>query len=291
MKSTIYDSFLTTISKKFEAQFNEISVINNFDYGDEYEVALCKCLRVILPDQYGICRGSIFSSDGSIVGDDIIIYDQLHYPTLRLLDDATFAQKQKIPFEAVFAYIEAKNTICIDGMEANSFEKAWSQAISIKNLKRKPVSFNKYSVNGIPFLKRPDTWPEKANPIYTAIFSKGVRRNKNGEILSSEEASVLLSKKIYEKNLGCIQENNNSPDLFIADKNLLYIPTINNSLESPHFINRRSVLSQTIKNNIAYGLGLSLMFYAFDFIELGKIHWPAILSDGLEVPEIGNINI
>ena len=43
------------------------------------------------------------------VGDYIITYDQELYPTLRFLDsDNQFAQKEQIPVEVVYAYIEAK---------------------------------------------------------------------------------------------------------------------------------------------------------------------------------------
>ena len=44
---------------------------------------------------------------GNTAGDDIITYDQELYPTLRFLDsDNQFAQKEQIPVEVVYAYIE-----------------------------------------------------------------------------------------------------------------------------------------------------------------------------------------
>ena len=46
---------------------------------------------------------------GNTAGDDIITYDQELYPTLRFLDsDNQYAQKEQIPVEVVYAYIEAK---------------------------------------------------------------------------------------------------------------------------------------------------------------------------------------
>lgn len=59
--------------------------------------------------KYGICRGFVVDRHGNTAGDDIITYDQELYPTLRFFDsDNQFAQKEQIPVEVVYAYIEAK---------------------------------------------------------------------------------------------------------------------------------------------------------------------------------------
>lgn len=272
-KQYLYNNFLSNISKKFLKNFDEISAIYNFDNGDEFEVALCKSLRAILPQHYGICRGSIFTIDGNFVGDDIIIYDQFHFPTLRLLEDNTFAQKQQIPFEAVFAYIEAKNTIILDGEGGNTLHKAWEQCKAIKKLKREEI---KYSINGIPFLKPLPHWPTIGNPIYTAIFARGIRKKTNSPIISFKEFSFIqLSSKIKE------MDQSIQPDLIIADYNTLFVPAINQQIESPFFIEGKSKLCYSLSKELAYGIGLSYMFYAFDNIKLGKIYWPKIISDGM----------
>lgn len=265
------------ITQKFLNNFSEISSIYNFDYGDEFEIALCKSLRTILPNFYGVCRGSIFASDGESVGDDIIIYDQFHFPTLRLLEDNTFAQKQQIPFEAVFAYIEAKNTLCVEGTGGNSIDKAWKQCQDVKKLNRKEVKYSKYSVNNIPFLKPLRYWPTIANPIYTAIFSRGIRPKSGEDILTTKEGEIELSKKIL------LLEQDLQPDLIIADYSLLYLPAIGTQIESPFFMKGNSYHSPQITDEFSYGLGLSQMFYAFDHIRLGKIHWPQIISNGLNL--------
>ena len=80
-----YGDYLQTISVKFENLFQDISVQHNFDYGPEFEIALCKALRIILPAKFGICRGFAVTLDGDIAGDDIIIFDNERFPTLRLL--------------------------------------------------------------------------------------------------------------------------------------------------------------------------------------------------------------
>ena len=115
-----YSDYLATISKKFCSLFDEIRTDYNFDYGDEFEIAICKALRVILPNKYGICRGSVFTLDNKTIGDDIIIFDQWAYPVLRLLEDNDYAQKQHIPIEAVITYIEAKNTVVLEDGHGNS---------------------------------------------------------------------------------------------------------------------------------------------------------------------------
>lgn len=278
-KQYVYNNFLNNISKKFLKNFDEISAIYNFDNGDEFEIALCKSLRTILPQHYGICRGSIFTIEGDFVGDDIIIYDQYHFPTLRLLEDNTFAQKQQIPYEAVFAYIEAKNTIILEGEGGNTLHKAWSQCKAIKKLKREDVKYSKYSINNIPFLTPLPNWPKIGNPIYTAIFSRGVRKKANSPIMELKELPHLqLLSKIQE------MEQDKQPDLIIADYNTLFIPAIKQQVESPFFIEQKSKLCFSISKEQAYGIGLSYMFYAFDNIKLGKIYWPKIISDGMNTP-------
>lgn len=272
----LYNDFLKNISQKFINNFSEISAIYNFDYGDEFEIALCKSLRTVLPNYYGVCRGSIFSIDGESVGDDIIIYDQFHFPTLRLLEDNTFAQKQQIPFEAVFAYIEAKNTLIVEGSGGNTIEKAWTQCQNVKKLNRKEVKFSKYSINNIPFLKPMPYWPTIGNPIYTAIFSRGIRMNSNDPILDS----VTGSAKLFEKILSL--EQSKQPDLIIADYNSLFMPKVGTQVESPFFTESSEYFNK-ITENFAYGMGLSFMFYAYDNIRLGNLEWPRVISDGLDL--------
>jgi len=274
----LYNNFLDNISKKFVKNFEEISTDYNFDNGNEFEIALCKSLRSILPQHYGICRGTIFSKDGNSVGDDIIIYNQIQFPTLRLLEDNTFAQKQQIPYEAVIAYIEAKNTLVIDGDGGNSISKAWSQCQAVKKLIREDVKYSKYSINQIPFMTPPPNWPKIGNPIFTAIFARGIREKSGSKIVDkSKLAHFLLSTKVQQL------DQSNSPDLIIADLDVLFVPTIESSLESPFFIPSQSRLLPHVSDKLAYGIGLSLMFYAFDNIRLGKLHWPSIIGNGMNL--------
>ena len=103
-------------------------------YGGEFEIAICQILREFLPNKYGICRGFVVSSDGEIAGDDIIIFDQERFPTLKLKGVGQYARKEQIPIEAVYAYIEAKHSINLLQKDNNSIFKAIKQVESVKRL-------------------------------------------------------------------------------------------------------------------------------------------------------------
>lgn len=128
-----YQKLIENISIAIESQFKEISTRYNFDYGDEFEIALCELLSKILPSKYGICRGFVVTEDEQFGGDDIIIYDKERFPTLRLLGKNKFEKKQDIPIEAVYAYIEAKHTLFLNEKKnGQSIYKAFEQVDKIK---------------------------------------------------------------------------------------------------------------------------------------------------------------
>lgn len=276
-----YKDFLTTIDDKFQALFNEISAEYNFDNGPEFEIALCKVFRVILPSKYGICRGFIVSEKGEFAGDDIIIYDHERFPTLRLLEDNSFAQKQKIPVEAVYAYIEAKHTLCLEGSGGQSLQKSLQQISQVKKIERLQVpltqittqtSIKSYNAN------RPIYWPNYRNPLYTAIISRQVRLKENSPVLNHE---IFFPE--FEKHLKSHLTNENAPDLIITGRDVLAIPAVGTQIESPFFIPNVSKLASFESKGQAFGLGIINMMYAFDHIMLGNIHWPTILADGLNL--------
>jgi hypothetical protein len=276
-----YLDFLKNIDDKFQALFNEISAEYNFDNGPEFEIALCKVFRIILPNKYGICRGFIVSKDGKVAGDDIIIYDQERFPTLRLLEDNTFAQKQKIPVEAVYAYIEAKHTLCLEGNGGQSLQKSLDQITSIKEIERKQVpltqitpqvAIQSYNANW------PNYWPNYRNPLYTAIISRQVRLKENSPVLNH---SAFFPD--FESVGRSIITDKNTPDLIIAGCDVVAIPAVGTQVESPFFVPGVSKLAGFETKGQAFGLGIINIMYAFDHIMLGNIHWPSILSDGLNL--------
>src|SRR6266851_5063767 len=127
MSQLLYDGYLQNLNKRFEEALSEIEAHHNFEYGDEFEIALCKVFRRALPQMYGICRGYVVDADGMVAGDDIIIYDRARFPTLRALGDEDYARLEKIPIEAVYAYIEAKHTLELEGESRSSLTKAVDQ--------------------------------------------------------------------------------------------------------------------------------------------------------------------
>ena len=83
----LYDNFVRRITDNFNAAISEIEAVHNFDYGSEFEVGLCKTLRRVLPQKFGICRGFVIDQTGEVAGDDIIVYERLRFPTLRSLEE------------------------------------------------------------------------------------------------------------------------------------------------------------------------------------------------------------
>jgi len=272
-----YLDFLSNINGKFNALLNEISAIHNFEYGDEFELALCKALRAILPSKYGICRGYVVSKDGAHAGDDIIIYDQDRFPTLRLLADDKFPSKQQIPIEAVYAYIEAKHTLYLEGTGGQSLTKAINQIQSVKKIHREKVSLSYITPQVVisTLVNSTPNWPDYRNPLYTAIISRNIKLKESAEIPGLD----------YCKHLGLyctiLSQNNTAPDLIIAGNNILAIPAVNSQIESPFFIENISQLSAIQTENKAFGAGITNMLYAFDYIMLGNIHWPSVISEEL----------
>ena len=73
-----YKNYAERLQKQADALFEQIMSTYNFDQGDEFEVALCKFLKLVLPQKYSICRGHIVDKMGVVSkGDDIIIYDNI----------------------------------------------------------------------------------------------------------------------------------------------------------------------------------------------------------------------
>jgi len=93
-KKFIYNNYLKNISNRYSNLIGEISANYNFDLGMEFELVLCEILRKILPNKFGICRGFWVAENGKKEGDDIIIYDQIRFPQIRLLDKNNFAHSQ-----------------------------------------------------------------------------------------------------------------------------------------------------------------------------------------------------
>jgi len=280
--NSAYADYLKTIGDKFTALIGEIKTDYNFDFGDEFEIAVCKALRGILPTRYGVCRGTIFTIDNRSAGDDIIIFDQWRFPVLRLLDDNNYAQKQRIPIEAVMAYIEAKNTIVIEDGHGNSLSKSVRQATAIKKLGRKEER-HKPNVamgsEGMLFQKKADFHPEINNPFYACIFARGVKPKPNTALLESSDVHKYLLAV-------SLASDDEYIDLAVLNNDIFIFPLINKIFYSPFWIKGKSNHHLYNHVDLAWGIGISMLFLAFESIELGSMDWQGIIGNALGMKEI-----
>src|SRR5262245_52310105 len=130
----LYHGYLSTVTRRFEAALTTIEAVHNFTLGEEFEVVLCEVIRSVLPKRFGVCRGFVVTRDDKTAGDDVIIYDQSIFPTLQLRGAASFARKEHVPIEAVYAYIEAKHTLRLLTEGKSSLGLAMNQAANVKGV-------------------------------------------------------------------------------------------------------------------------------------------------------------
>lgn len=285
-----YNNYIRQLSKQYKSLLEGITTIHNFDTGVEFEIAICETLRAILPNKYGICRGFVVTKNGEKAGDDIIIYDKYRFPSIRALNDKSFARKEQIPVEAVYAYIEAKNSLVLTGKEKN-IEKALEQTRKVKELVSTREKINGQRAidpyQNLTFLndgaedREKRHWPKEFNPFFTAIFAKNLRLKSKGKQLKGNEAGQELSK---------IKANNNyDTDLIIAGDDLVVLPFTqfpqkeHHTYSSPFFVKGKSKIKYVVKNGLAFSIGICSLLYAIDTIRLGSMPWPHIIGDAMNM--------
>lgn len=285
----MYNNFVDKINTRVDAILSEIETIYNFDLGDEFEIGICKLLKVLLPEKYGVCRGHVITKDGKQAGDDIIIYDKHNFPILRMLNEDSLWRKQFIPVEAVYAYIEAKNTLYINSDTSNgqSLGKAINQVNLVKSLPRasKPIGdIDRYIKFG-ETKQNMQGWPKIRNPMYGCILSRNIKLNKTDSATSINQESLraylyLCTNPKSPKYVNDIKY----PDLIIAGKDHIAVPKIDSELKSPFLIDGESCLD-TFSNTQgkAFGIGLSTFIYALNAIDLKDMYWPEIIADAANV--------
>jgi hypothetical protein len=64
MTFQVYNGLINRIADEFDKAMRAIEAEHNFDLGPEFEVALCKTVRRMLPHRFGICRGFVVSATG-----------------------------------------------------------------------------------------------------------------------------------------------------------------------------------------------------------------------------------
>lgn len=280
MKTYLYDNYISRLSDIFRAELNTIKAVYNFDYGNEFEIAICRVLRKILPMNFGICRGFAVASDGTKAGDDIIIYDSSRFPTLGLRDYNDFSRKEYIPIEAIYAYIEAKYTLDFSENQNGNLDKALKQVNDVKEIcnKRVAVELNHFDNLVLPKVNAAWDYPPIKNKSWGAIFCSRIRYQ--GEIITDpKEIQGFVSNNQFKAF--------NRPDLMIFGSDLVSIPVFPNQptkgkdTMSYFFLNEKTGYKTPIVKNLAEGIGLCQLLGALNRIKLGEIEWNKIVLDGI----------
>ncbi|MBX7133992.1 MAG: hypothetical protein K1X67_15070 [Fimbriimonadaceae bacterium] len=272
----LYDGWVRDLAKRFDHKLRERRVTRNTEGGDEFEIAICEQLREILPTGIGVCRGYIVDMYGGKAGDDVIVYDAAHVPTLRGLG-GDLHKKDYVPAESVLAYIEAKQTLYIkpkQNQTGQSIAKACSQVANIKALKRAYTS--RFDLNtklreqfGI---KTPPGYPERGNPWYASIFATRVALT-SGEILGKQRPTTMSID-------ACVAP---LPDDHLARPDTLVCPQL---FVAPVFLDKEANIrhlrpfttesTMTLaseSSGIGFGLGFVHLLWAIGQIKLGTAQW------------------
>ncbi|HHT9109008.1 MAG TPA: DUF6602 domain-containing protein [Candidatus Wunengus sp. YC64] len=287
MSQYLYNDFIKKLSERFKEHLNKIEVEYNFEYGDEFETALCRLLRSTLPNKYGICRGFVVDAGGEKAGDDIILYAQDRFPTLRQGLGLDFSIKEQIPIEAAYAYVETKYTLVLKGESPSSLQKAVKQVERVKELcsRREPVelsSFDPYVENLIKV--NPSLEYQIRNPMYGVILAHQVRLESKSEILSNpEQINAFLIEALKSLELNKYY----APDLIITGDSNIVTPAVlrqDGLCTYSQFFSEGKSFGTRVVQDVAFGIGLMCLFFALDWIRLGKLPWKEIFSDALQIP-------
>lgn len=272
----LYGGFVDDLSRRIDQKLADISAVYNFDNGDEFEIAICDVLADILPEKYGIARGFAVNKSGELAGDDILIYDRTKFPTLRMLKSNRFDRKEKIPIEAIYAYIEAKN-----GLNNETLLKAINQVAAVKTLcstrEPFPICLGDAYVRQIPeTVNYFGNYPLIRNPVFGMVWGRkslvddGGKDDKTDQML---RASLHSFPKTYE-----------IPDFIVAGPNHYLSPTgvLENgeNLPTTFFIPGISKGYQFVRrDSLSFASGLIELLAALDFIQLGRMPWADIIND------------
>lgn len=252
--------------------FESILAEYNFEY--EFEIAICKLLKLLLPKKYSICRGYIITSNDETIGDDIIIYDSHLFPKIRLIED-DLSIKQYIPADAVYAYIEAKHTLSIDTTSKDpTLAKALKQIHDAKNIKRDQRLLNQFGNFMFHMnIEKTEGWPNCRNPMYGAIISRYVKSDNNSPV--NEKEFINSAGKFFSN------DDNYKPDLIIAGDKIVCLPIINDSVMSPFFIPEESrIVVWACENSIA--VGIMSLISALNYIELNPLNYKLLMAEALK---------
>ncbi|HEX2871439.1 MAG TPA: DUF6602 domain-containing protein [Polyangiaceae bacterium] len=246
---------------------------HNFELGTEFESVLVEFLKRVLPSRFGVCRGYVVTRDGAKAGDDIIVYDQARFPTLRVLQKDS-GRKEYVPAEAVIAYIEAKHTLQVQGTDGQALAKGCAQVRAVKNLPREARPLSEV----VPFVDLEDAlefdtpagFPRIRNPWYGAIIAR--RFNP------SDTTPMGLLKVVRDLPLPL-------PDLIVAGDVVIVPARVVKAARAsvglrPIFDPAHNTLIAARARN-SFGFGIAHLLWAAEMIELGGVPWTEILGEAI----------
>ncbi len=289
----MYLNLLQSLSRKIEFYFSEIEAVHNFEYGPEFEIALCKILKDLLPNRFGVCRGYIITGEGKQVGDDIIVYDRLSFPTIRMLGEENFSQREQVPIEAVYCYIEAKHNLELDPKQDNpkkdgTLQTALRQIDNVRLLQRSKRPWEKINDAvslGAPFkVKIPDGWPQISNPLLACIISRKTslkydwpeKNLSKGDLPSSDAWKILASV-----------QNPMHADLIVAGDRVIALPTftkVQKESKIATFLDPNCKLHVFKTTSNALAVGLCQILWALSRVQLNPMPWENVIVSGFDSP-------
>ena len=227
-------------------------------------------------------------SEGNMDGDDIIVFAQDRFFTLRQGIGLDLTVKEQIPIEAAIAYIEAKHTITLEGQGPASLYTACKQVAKVKALcaKRDSVKLGTWN----PYIESPIDYPAPIgfainNPMYGVIFTRYVKRTSSSRDNLSSSDIDLAFKEIMPD---IVTDRTVAPDLIILGDSNVATPAISEGGESSFslFMSQISSYGTKIVPDISYGIGFVCLQFALDWIRLGKLPFDKILSNALGIKRV-----
>lgn len=274
-----YAGFLKDLVERFDDRLKRITVEHNFEYGDEFEIAVCEVLRQILPSRIGVCRGYVVGRDGTTAGDDIILFDVARFPTLRLLQ-GDLALKERVPVDAVLAYIEAKHTLYVEGEGGQSLSKAIRQVRAVKRLSRPPVDLlnigGQIVIRGGFSVDHPRGYPQRRNPLYAAIWAPHLNTKSDKE----PHLAVLERADDLRGHLKVLA----GPDVIAAGQVLVNpaLPLPDGTRGPRPFITEECELMGSTHTLRTLGLAVFQLLWAIEWIRLGEMPWELMVGTELK---------
>ncbi|WP_437585333.1 DUF6602 domain-containing protein [Sorangium sp. So ce1000] len=282
-----YDGWSEEIVEHLEDEFRKLRALATLELGPELEIAMCHALRKFLPERAGVCRGWVVDITGDKQGEDIIIYDAARFPTLRGLG-GDLAIRERVPAEAVLAYIEVKHTLYAQAKvpaksQGQSVVKACQQVAAVKRLTRAPVPLEMIAPRislGDGAIPRRRAFPAIRNPWYAAIWALNLRVDTG---LEGNPAEAVKRRVAAVRRAGTRVEH--LPDVIAAGP-VLMTPAIAaaGALELRPFTTPDTELIFT-NGMKALGAAMEHLIWAIDDIFLGEIPWRRMLAHQLQRAE------